>query len=156
MLSYKYCALLGVVYCIGDSVSLVSFVSHCFAFCMSLLFTAGAEVAYRFYCSNYIIEGSVLIMKLEVGRVYVMLDSDGAFKSPFTEKKPVLVKVTKLPDLGYVYVLGLEPYDGLPLEQGIPVCGLKPASEKQRVIFNREYNKVVHNFKEKGRRLYWL
>lgn len=95
-------------------------------------------------------------MKLEPGRVYVMLDSDGAFNSPLTEKKPVLVKVTMLFDSKFVYVLGLEHHDGLPLEQPILVCGLKPASEKQRVMFNHEYDKVVRNFKKKGRRMYWL
>lgn len=97
-------------------------------------------------------------MKLESGRVYVLLDDDLAFDTPLAKRKPLLVKVisaSKLLTEHNVSVVGLEE-DGIPLSQYASIKGLKPASEKQRVLFNREYNKVVHNFKEIGRELYWL
>lgn len=97
-------------------------------------------------------------MKVETGRVYVLLDDELAFNTPLLKRKPLLVKVinaSKLLTERDVLVVGLEE-DGLPLGQYASISGLKPASEQQRVMFNREYYKVVREFKEKGRKMCWL
>ena len=96
-------------------------------------------------------------MKLEPGRIYVLLNGEDAFNSYEPGEKPLLVKAIGLTDDdGIAPVLTIEDRDGIPLRQYVAVDGLKPATEKQRTLFNREYSKVVSDFKSKGRELYWL
>lgn len=96
-------------------------------------------------------------MKLEVGRVYVLLDDEYAFNMYKPGEKPLLVKLTGFADEdGNVPVLAIEDRDGLPLRQYVAVDGLKPATEKQRTLFNHEYRNVVNDFKKKGKEMYWL
>lgn len=98
-------------------------------------------------------------MKVETGRVYMLLDDNSAFMRRSEKNKPLLVKVIDASDLlmeSNVLVVGFLKEGDTPLDQYVSIKGLKPASEKQRVAFNREYYKVVREFKEKGRPMLWL
>ena len=96
-------------------------------------------------------------MKIEIGRVYVLLNGEDAFNLYEPGEKPLVVKAIGLTDdNGIAPVLTIEDRDGLPLRQYVAVDGLKPAAEKQRTLFNREYSKVVSDFKRKGKEMYWL
>lgn len=96
-------------------------------------------------------------MKLEINRVYVLVNGEDAFNLYEPGKKPLLVKLIGFPDEdGVAPVLAIEDRDGLPLRQYVAVNGLKPATEKQRVMFNREYRKIVSDFKKKEKEMYWL
>lgn len=96
-------------------------------------------------------------MKLEIGRICVLLNGEDAFNLYDPGEKPLLVKLIGFPDEdGVAPVLAIEDRDGLPLRQYVAVDGLKPATEKQRTLFNREYRKVVSDFNKKKREMYWL
>lgn len=100
-------------------------------------------------------------MKIEVGRVYVLINGEGAFESRESTNKPLAVKATRhgmypFTMIDYAEVVGLEDYDGLPLAQRVYGFQLKPASEKQRVAFNREYFKVLNGYKAMRKEAYWL
>ena len=113
-------------------------------------------------------------MELEVGRIYVLLNGEDAFNLYEPGEKPLLVKavgpadeygVVPVSTIEYRYgdneygvspVLTTKHCDAFPLQQYVKVDGLKPASEKQRAAFNREYRKVVNNFNKKGNNTSWL
>ena len=88
-------------------------------------------------------------MKLEEGRVYVLLDEYDTYFDTRHDGKPQLVKL--LTEDGHhegkpLYVAGVESTGGI-LPQHVDATQLKPASEKQRVVCNREYFREVRKIK---------
>ena len=90
------------------------------------------------------------MMKIEVGRVYVLLDEHDTYFDPRNDGKPQLVKLIVVDGFHGekpLYVAGVESTGGI-LHQHVEVTQLKPASEKQRVACNRAYFREVRKIKD--------
>lgn len=98
-------------------------------------------------------------MKLEVGRVYVLVD-EGTPKFKSDAKLNRLVRLVR--------VHANQPYDiekcdvegfyidgevSVILPKFVDASVLKPASEKQRVMFNRKYSEMVREFEDKEKEM---
>lgn len=95
-------------------------------------------------------------MKLEVGRVYVLVDEKLSFFEGDSEYRR-LVKLLDFPQFAYhreVEGFCCDSMIEMVTTQTINVNSLKPASEKQRAMYNKKKKDIL--IKAFNKRGYWL